>query len=230
VPERPESIHRFICDLFRRLFETSYLADHLARRTVHRLAGTLTPDRRHRTRPLDATGPSLLAGLWIGTTIVVACNPILGLRELTEQLVTVFLDAGNTRIVFFCLLVGGLIALVQGSGGVEGFVGWVRSRGVGQTRRSAELLAWVVGMVVFVESRITYLTVVAVSRPLFDQMRIPQEKLAYYCDATSAPVCMAIPLNGWGACPGEFLGTSRLHCLIHPLYHRCRLPVITSIT
>lgn len=142
---------------------------------------------------------SLLAGLLIGTIILVGGNPILGFRELLDQLVGVFLEAGNTRVVFFCLLVGGLIALVQVSGGVRGFIGWAQRRGWGTTRRGAELLAWGVGMAIFVESSITSLTVGAVSRPFFDTLRLPREKLAYYCDATSAPVCMMIPLNGWGA-------------------------------
>ncbi len=142
---------------------------------------------------------SLLAGLWLGATILVGGNPILGLRELIDQLVAVFEDAGNVRILLFSLLVGGLIALVQGSGGVEGFIKWASNRGWGQTRRGAEVLAWAVGMVIFVESSITCLIVGAINRPLFDRLKIPREKLAFYCDTTSAAVCMSIPLNGWGA-------------------------------
>lgn len=140
-----------------------------------------------------------MAGLLIGTMILVGGNPLLGLVEFADQLVAVFSDPGNTRVVFFCLLVGGLIALVQASGGVQGFIGWAQRRGWGTTRRGAELLAWGVGMVIFVESSITSLTVGAVSRPFFDTLRLPREKLAYYCDATSAPVCISLPLNGWGA-------------------------------
>ena len=142
---------------------------------------------------------SLFIGLWLGTTILAGWNPIAGLRELGDQLVAVFADAGNTRIVFFCLLVGSLIALVQASGGVNGFVNWAQRRGWGSTKRSAELLAWVIGMLIFIESSITSLTVGAVSRSFFDRLKLPREKLAYYCDATSAPVCMMLPLNGWGA-------------------------------
>lgn len=142
---------------------------------------------------------SLLTGLWLGTTILVGGNPVLGLRELLDQLVLVFQDASNTRILLFSMLVGGLIALVQASGGVAGFIAWAQRRGWGQTRRGAELLAWGIGMVIFVESSITCLIVGAVNRPLFDRLRIPREKLAWYADATSAPVCMSIPLNGWGA-------------------------------
>lgn len=142
---------------------------------------------------------SLLAGLWLGTTILMGGNPILGLRELIDQIVAVFDDPGNTRILLFSLLVGGLIALVQASGGVSGFIEWASRRGWGQTRRGAELMAWATGMVIFVESSITCLITGAVNRPLFDRLRIPREKLAFYCDVTSAPVCMSIPLNGWGA-------------------------------
>jgi len=95
--------------------------------------------------------------------------------------------------------VGSLVALVQVSGGVQGFIYWARKRGWGESRRGAELLAWGIGMVIFVESNISSLTVGAVSRPLFDRLNLPREKLAYYCDATCAPVCMSVPLNGWGA-------------------------------
>lgn len=142
---------------------------------------------------------SLLTGLWLGTTILVGGNPIAGLQRLIDEFVAVFGDPGNTRILIFSLLVGGLIALVQASGGVAGFIRWAQQRGWGTTRRSAELFAWAIGMVIFVESSITCLIVGAVNRPLFERLKIPREKLAYYCDATSAPVCMSIPLNGWGA-------------------------------
>jgi len=142
---------------------------------------------------------SLFVGLWLGTTILQDGNPVLGLRELGDQLVAVFASPSNTMIVLFCLLVGGLIALMQASGGVAGFVAWVQQRGWGRSRRGAEVLAWAVGLVIFVESNITSLTVGAVSRPLFDKLQLAREKVAFYCDATSAPVCMSIPLNAWGA-------------------------------
>ncbi|PSR00096.1 MAG: sodium:proton antiporter [Bacteroidetes bacterium QS_9_68_14] len=142
---------------------------------------------------------SLLAGLWLGTTLLAGGNPVAGLRLLAEEVVAVFDSASNARILIFCILVGGLVALVQASGGVAGFIRWARDGGWGQTRRRAELLAWGTGMALFVESNVSSLTVGAVSRPLFDTLRIPREKLAYYCDATCAPVCMMVPLNGWGA-------------------------------
>ncbi len=66
-------------------------------------------------------------------------------------------------------------------------------------RRGANLFASIVGTVVFVESNITCLITGTVSRPIFDKLRISRERLAYVCDSTSAPVCILIPLNAWGA-------------------------------
>jgi Na+/H+ antiporter NhaC len=153
---------------------------------------------------------SLFAGLWLGTTILVGGNPVGGLREGGSQVVAVFDSESNTSILLFCLLVGSLIALVQASGGVQGFIAWARGRGWGETRRGAELLAWGIGVVLFVESNVSSLTVGAVSRPLFDRLDLPREKLAYYCDATCAPVCMSIPFNGWGAFVLGLLGAQEL--------------------
>ena len=142
---------------------------------------------------------SLITGLWIGTTILGDGNPLVGLQGMADSLVAVFSSASNTRIILFSTLVGGLIALVQVSGGVAAFAQWVQSRGGGRSRRSAEVLAWFIGIIIFVESSITSLIVGTLSRPFFDRLKLPREKLAFYCDSTSAPVCMAIPLNGWGA-------------------------------
>src|SRR5690606_31415123 len=52
---------------------------------------------------------------------------------------------------------------------------------------------------IFIESSITALVTGTVARPLFDRHGISREKLAYYCDSTSAPICLLVPVNAWGA-------------------------------
>lgn len=142
---------------------------------------------------------SLFAGIWLGWTIIAGGNPIIGLRDALEGCVAIFKDAGNTKIVAFSALVGALIAFTQYSGGVRGFVAWIEQKGLVKDKRSAGLLAWFIGVGIFVESSITCLVNGAVCRPLFDKMKISREKLAFLCDSTSAPVCILIPLNAWGA-------------------------------
>jgi len=150
---------------------------------------------------------SLLIGIWIGFVILAGGNPIDGTFATLDGLVAVFNDAGNTRIIIFTLVVGALIALIQRSGGVQGFIdrllGWLEkaadnadSRG---QRKRVELMALFTGLVLFIESNISILTVGTLYRPVFDKLKIPREKMAYIADSSSAPSCILLPFNAWGA-------------------------------
>ena len=150
---------------------------------------------------------SLAAGLWIGFVILAGWNPLSGTFNAMDAIVGVFADAGNTRIILFTLIVGALIALIQRSGGVLGFVNWLmkkldsmsqKAHGRGQ-RRLVELLALATGLLLFIESNISILTVGTLYRPVFDRLNIPREKLAYIADSGSAPSSILIPFNAWGA-------------------------------
>jgi tetracycline resistance efflux pump len=142
---------------------------------------------------------SLFAGIWTGYLVIAGWNPLLASVNAVEACVAVFKDHGNTCVILFSALVGSVIAGIQRSGGVEGFVNWAQHARIVRGRRSAGLLAVAVGMATFIESSIVCLVTGAVARPIFDKLRISREKLAYVCDTVSAPTCVMIPLNGWGA-------------------------------
>lgn len=142
---------------------------------------------------------SLTAGIWIGWVIHGGGNPLTGTAAAIQTLISVFADAGNTRVIIFTMLMGSLLLLLQRGGGIDGFLDWISRWKWAATRRGAQLMAACIGLGVFIESTITVLVVGTVSRPLFDRLKISREKLAYICDSTSAPVCMLIPFNGWGA-------------------------------
>jgi Na+/H+ antiporter NhaC len=142
---------------------------------------------------------SLAAGVWAGATILAGWNPVAGMGAAIERTVSVFADAGNTRVILFTMIIGALIATIETSGGVRGFVQWVERRRLVTGPRGARVLAFAVGVVIFIESNITVLVSGAVARPLFDRYRVSREKLAYLIDSTSAPVCILIPFNAWGA-------------------------------
>jgi len=148
---------------------------------------------------------SLFLGIWLGWVIINHWNIIDGTTSAIQALVDVFKEPGNTRTIMFSALVGALIAFVQRSGGVDGFVNhitrylnYIDSK-KGDPRKRVQLLAWITGTLIFVESSINALTVGSVYRPIFDKMKISREKLAYIADSISAPTCILIPLNAWGA-------------------------------
>jgi tetracycline resistance efflux pump len=142
---------------------------------------------------------SLFAGIWIGTTILSGFNPLAGVTAGLDGIVNVFTDPGDARALIFTLIIGALIATIEHSGGVRGFVHFLETRRWVHNSNRAQILAWATGLVIFIESNITLLVAGSVSRPLFDRYKISREKLAYLIDATSAPVCVMIPLNAWGA-------------------------------
>jgi Na+/H+ antiporter NhaC len=143
--------------------------------------------------------PSLFAGIWIGFTLLHGFNPLTGVTASLDGIISVFGDPGDARVLVFTLIIGALIATIEHSGGVRGFVHFLETRRWVHTGFRAQILAWVTGIVIFIESNITLLVAGSVSRPLFDRYKVSREKLAYIIDATSAPVCVMIPLNAWGA-------------------------------
>lgn len=142
---------------------------------------------------------SLAGGAWLAWTILEGWNPMAGLGQTIEGAVTVLADPGDARVIMFTLVIGALIATVEVSGGVRGFVTRLEENRWVDSSKRAQLLAWATGMVIFIESNITVLVAGSVARPLFDRYKCSREKLAYIIDSTSAPVCILIPLNAWGA-------------------------------
>jgi tetracycline resistance efflux pump len=142
---------------------------------------------------------SLAAGIWLGTTLLHHGDPLAGLAAAIEETIAVLGSAGSAKVIVFTLVIGALIATLARSGGVAGFVAYLESRRWVSTPRRARMLAWVIGVIIFIESNITVLVAGSVCRPLFDRFKIAREKLAYLIDSTSAAVCILIPLNAWGA-------------------------------
>ncbi len=142
---------------------------------------------------------SLAAGILLGWIIFSQWHPGIGAAAAIDATVRVLGEGDNTRVLLFTFAIGSLIAVVEANGGVRGFVEWVEARQWVTTGRRAQLLAWMVGVVIFIESNLTILVAGSISRPLFDRFRVSREKLAYIIDSTSAPVCILIPFNAWGA-------------------------------
>ena len=72
--------------------------------------------------------PSLFLGIVVGWIIVSGGNIFSGIELSIQSIVDVFKDAGNTRVIIFCALVGALISLTQANGGVQGFVDFIQKK------------------------------------------------------------------------------------------------------
>lgn len=149
---------------------------------------------------------ALLFGIWFSWIIINDWNFITGTVAAIESLVNVFKSEGNTRTIMFSALVGALLLFIQYSRGVEGFINrlnvlisYFEKKEAGYSKVIIQLLALLTGILLFVETSISSLTVGTLYRPVFDKLKISREKLAYIADSSSAPSSILIPFNAWGA-------------------------------
>jgi len=149
---------------------------------------------------------ALFFGIWFSWIIMNDWNFLTGTLAAIEGMVNVFKSEGNTRTIMFSALVGALLLFIQYSRGVEGFVNklniliaYFEKKKTGYSRVIIQLLAMFTGIILFVETSISSLTVGTLYRPIFDKLKIPREKLAYIADSSSAPTSILIPFNAWGA-------------------------------
>lgn len=149
---------------------------------------------------------ALLFGIWFSWIIMSDWNFLTGTLAAIEGMVSVFKSPSNTRTIMFSALVGALLLFIQYSKGVEGFINklnvlisYFEKKKSGNSRVIVQLMALITGVLLFVETSISSLTVGTLYRPVFDKLKIPREKLAYIADSSSAPSSILIPFNAWGA-------------------------------
>ena len=143
---------------------------------------------------------SLLGGLFAGFMVLHHYDPVASLGALFNGVVAMLSEGWIAKTVLFSLLVGAVIALLERSNATASFIAWLDKHYEKlDSPRGAQLLAYVTGLLIFIESSVTSLVAGTVARPLCDRNGVSREKLAYICDATSAPVCSLLPLNAWGA-------------------------------
>ena len=127
-------------------------------------------------------------------------NILSSLESIFFLFVSLMSEPWILKTLGFVILAGSIMALIEKSGGVAGFVDFILSKkGLVSSQRSALMLSYILGVIIFVETSITALVSGAVGKPLCDKYKIPHAKLALVCDSTSAPIGSLIIFNGYGA-------------------------------
>ena len=143
---------------------------------------------------------SLFGGTLLGIFILQDFSFFASFEALYQLYFSLLTEGWILKTLSFAILVGSIMALIEASGGINGFVEYLQNKkGLVKSERSALLLSYITGVVVFIESSITALISGAVGKPFCHRYNIPQAKLALVCDSTSAPISSLIAINGWGA-------------------------------
>jgi len=143
---------------------------------------------------------SLMGGIFAALLVLNGYNPLTAFLALFDGIINLLSEGWIAKTLLFSLMIGAVIKLLTFSGAVNRFVNWLSSKAQKiDSPKGAMLLAYIIGVVIFIESSITSLVAGTVGKPLCDKNGVSREKLAYICDSTSAPICSLIPLNAWGA-------------------------------
>jgi len=143
---------------------------------------------------------SLFGGTFSGVLILNHFSVFATVDAIFSLFFSLLSQAWILKTLAFAVLVGSVMELLQKSGGIDGFVEYMTHRSkLVHSARSALMVSYIIGVIIFIESSITSLIAGAVGRPLCDKEGVSHAKLALVCDSTSAPISSLIVLNGWGA-------------------------------
>jgi len=139
---------------------------------------------------------SLFVGVFSGALILSFGNPLLAFGRSVDQFVVGSLaDSDHASIIIFTCLLGGMVGVINRSGGTFGIV--ERLRRYATNARRGQVATWVMGVLIFFDDYANTLIVGSTMRPITDRLRVSREKLAYIVDSTAAPVASVIPISTW---------------------------------
>lgn len=166
---------------------------------------------------------SLFSGIVVGGILMKWPDGVMGVASYIYHAVanTIYsysategfsLNIWNLEVFGFLFILGVITQLMLFNGGIEAFVIWIRRRV--DSARGAEGVAFLAGIIIFIDDYFNALTAGQVSKNIIDATGSTRERLAYIIDSTSAPVCVLVPISSWGA---YTLGLLNNHSLGEPL-------------
>ena len=150
----------------------------------------------------------VLAGALLYTNFGV-WDTVVALVGSEVGLLCVLADSWDMGIIIFLVLLGIMVDLMNKGGGSAAFGRWAKK--AVKTRKGAQLLTMLLGVLIFVDDYFNCLTVGSVMRPVTESHKISRAKLAYIIDATAAPVCMIAPVSSWAAAVSGYVNSESVN-------------------
>jgi Na+/H+ antiporter NhaC len=102
-----------------------------------------------------------------------------------------------------CGLMGGIVAVVETSGGGYAFGNWVTSKA--KTQKSTMAWTAVCSLLLSIDDYLSSLTTGSAMTPVNDRYKTPREMTAYIVDSAAAPACVLNPISTWAVFIGGLM-------------------------
>jgi len=139
---------------------------------------------------------ALFSGVWLGALFLYDFRPFAAfLRVVDHYYLQAMTDRTHALIIMFSLILGGMVGVVYRSGGMHGVVEKISK--VAHTPRSGQIVARIVGVLIFFDDYSNTLIVGNTMRPFTDKLRISREKLSYIVDSSAACIASIAVISTW---------------------------------
>ena len=141
--------------------------------------------------------PALLMGGLVGV-LILSVSRWGFFFDYLEEVISVTGDRSNLQLILFGVMVGGLIKLMEKSGGFSGVVSMLESRNL-HSKKHIYGITWLIGLFMLLENYSNILVNGTTVGPLYDRLGISREKMAYFLHSISINFIALIVVNSWGA-------------------------------
>ncbi|MEW8956440.1 Na+/H+ antiporter NhaC family protein [Clostridium sp.] len=148
---------------------------------------------------------SVVISLFLGTILglflinIISHNAfmalVLSFLDFSEKILTSLADPWNAGIILQVLAIGGIISLVGKMGGTKAVAEALAKKAKGPV--SAQIITWILGLIVFFDDYANSLIVGPIMRPVTDKMKVSREKLSFIIDSTAAPISGIAVISTW---------------------------------
>ena len=148
---------------------------------------------------------NVVISLFIGTLSgcfllqITGSNPFMAIiqafLDFVQRALNSLADPWNAGIVLQVMVIGGVISLVSKMGGAKAIAESLAKKA--KTPRSAQLITWFLGVLVFFDDYANSLIVGPIMKPVADKMKISRERLSFIIDATAAPIAGIMIVSTW---------------------------------
>ena len=135
--------------------------------------------------------PGLVLGLLAGAFIV-QTDLLAGAYQTVSYIVTTLSSGNNIKIIGFLYLFGGLVGMMNISGGIKGFSEWIGTRI--KTERGLLGLIWLTLPFTFMMPMFRIMMIGPVVKSLIKKMNVPKQRVGLMMDISTESVIVLLPV------------------------------------
>lgn len=135
--------------------------------------------------------PGLVLGLLIGSLLFKA-NILTGIYQTVAYIVKTLSAGNNIKIIGFLYLFGGLVGMMNISGGIKGFSEWVGRRV--HTEKGLLVLIWITLPFTFMMPMFRIMMIGPVVKSLIKKMDLPKQRVGLTMDVSTESVIVLLPV------------------------------------